>query len=776
MKLADLPPELLQLILNGPNSWSALELWKAGDRALTAKLANRGVTDVELVDDRADTTSRWPRCLKFLKLDRLSISREKGSFYPFHLFRGELQQLDAGLKVLQLFIPGVLQALLPTSDISSSSANPSSSDALLPISTDANVPLWDIGLTWPSLERLELHSERFRILHTSAAAPCYGAEMLALLPRSLTCLKLYSAKIQPKLELMPPGLLTLHLYPRSLSAVDLAQLPKSITDITHSVDDSGIMLLNRDPNLLPALKHFPLTNVDDHALEMFESTQQLYARESPWPSIMVDMDYSAESAPIDFYSLPSSLTTLDIWTDGTLTDAVIRLLPRGLKHLIALAIDWSAIDGSSWPSSLTTLEVDGANSFDLDCFHRLPRSLTKLRTTKEDASTQVQFDLNFEDLCAIGRASLQSEERWPSMKKHLESQIASNPQMKDYIASIESGRLFGLPLTLKSLAVSPWKSPEDIKLLFPPNFESHRCYVENFDDENLFGAFPPNSAMKLEPTITKTIYSCVQSIISPPSCALLATSLTSLCFSMESFRPQSVGACFKYLPRTLLEFEMSFQFASMHTIKHQELADLPPKLKSFTFAGLICDGIVPWVHYLPKTLDLLYTPYLPIIGKEIKELPPNLTLLECPFFEVSLPQVLDLPRSLSTLVVRRSGGYATTSTRHALTTLAWHALIAAYRPFWRAREAGLAGMSIELSIAEKRNIYPPRTHHHGLREYQLAPVTYRSSSSPTLSENDLKCDDTYIYGEEDVAQYMLESAEQSQLVDPRTSRRVARDL
>lgn len=51
MKLFDLPVELLRHILNGPNSWTALELWKAGDRALNTKLANKGIIDVELVDN-----------------------------------------------------------------------------------------------------------------------------------------------------------------------------------------------------------------------------------------------------------------------------------------------------------------------------------------------------------------------------------------------------------------------------------------------------------------------------------------------------------------------------------------------------------------------------------------------------------------------------------------------------------------------------------------------------------------------------------------------------
>lgn len=68
--------------------------------------------------------------------------------------------------------------------------------------------LWDLGLTWPSLERLELGSFMAQE-PSSTPQPKHGARTLALLPRSLTWLNLPQSNLKPLLALVPPELQTI---------------------------------------------------------------------------------------------------------------------------------------------------------------------------------------------------------------------------------------------------------------------------------------------------------------------------------------------------------------------------------------------------------------------------------------------------------------------------------------------------------------------------------------------------------------------------------------
>lgn len=236
--------------------------------------------------------------------------------------------------------------------------------------------------------------------------------------------------------------------------------------------------------------------------------------------------------------------------------------------------------------------------------------------------------------------------------------------------------------------------------------------------------------------------------------------------------PGSIGDIFQHLPSTLLHLEILNASSSLIAFHAAELKKLPQNLQSSSFSRVLCNGLARWVHYLPRTLETLWVPYIPIIGCEIKDLPPKLTAIECPFFEVSLPQVLQLPRSLSTLAVRRSGGFQSTSVRHALTTQAWNVLISTYHPFWRVREAGLAGLGVELSLASKGWNLALEASHLGKRDFLLAPENYRSSSSRHDAEEDLKCGDGYGYTSEDVERYLVDSGADNLSIDPRTTRRV----
>lgn len=360
LRLRDFPPEILRDILNGPHrSWAVLELWKAGDRTLNAKLVNYGVTDIDLRDQRADSTSRWPRCVTEFKLERLSIVRSTGPFYPVDALRKELQHLHSGLKILTLYVPGVLEAVLPPMeprtdnfqydpDVGSDSSGDDKHPAYLidqdsgddnnreevhidqkekedddngsdddengsddpsrykhaktldgSASNEPHQSLWDLGRTWPTLQHLELAPFEERNLFCSEATMEYGARALALLPRSLTWIELHSSAIKVLPALLPPGLTTLRLRAQSLMAKDLHILPQNITDLHLSVCGEGLELLSSNHTLLPALKAYPWIDFDDITFYLGALRRKFHDREMTWPEYMLEMNWYMDELESD---------------------------------------------------------------------------------------------------------------------------------------------------------------------------------------------------------------------------------------------------------------------------------------------------------------------------------------------------------------------------------------------------------------------------------------------------------------------------------------------
>lgn len=770
MKLSDLPPELLRAILNGRTSWAVLELWKAGDRVLNSKLVNHGITDMDLRDFRNGSTSRWPQCLKEFKLQRLSLT---GRFtYPTEALRREIQQLHSGLRVLSLYLPQALDAVLPlpkrrqVKDFGSDPTQPLLSHSAHS-STDNAHTYWDLGLTWPSLERLEL-STGYVPFGPQTDLRRYGAHELSLLPRSLTWLELPSAAIIP--EALPPGLKTLRVQP-SLALEDLHRLPTSITDLKGSVAEPALLLIFDNPQLLPDLKRFP---VEDFDLVLSAPIKHVREPAVQWPEIMLTLKTSTYDHRI-FGVLPSSMTSLTLRRvrgDVPLLPTTIPILPRGLTYLSVIVIEWKEIDVNSWPSTLTTLLVDNEKHFHLDCFHLLPRNLKSVsigmrshesRFSLYPIGDDEESNLDFDALHAFGRASLASDPEWPTMKHEIlrsDARYAPLEALEAYIESIESGRLYGLPLTLTSIGLPHLLLDKTSTLLFPPRvksprYQQNRKLVEGPSSAHylslLLAALPPNASSHFK----ITSYNSVQGILQPESDLLLNSKITSLTFDAPAHEN-----LFESLPRSLLGLHIpTYSFYA----KYVRLGAKAPNSPQASF------NLPTWVRQLPRTLTTLYVPMMTITGQQIKDLPRQLTFISCSFFEVSLPQVLDLPRALSSLSVSKCGGLETTLLRHCLTTQAWNTLISTYRPFWRIWEAGLTGMAIELSIAHstasKTNRVSPNAHHSG---------TGSSDPPPGHLLQEATVDDMkYDYTSENVERFLEATQNDSDTLDPRASRRIA---
>lgn len=849
--LSDLPPEILRDILNGPeSSWAALELWKAGDRTLNAKLVNYGVTNIDLRDNRAESTSRWPRCLTEFKLERLSIVRAAGPFYPVDALRKELQRLHSGLKALKLYIPGVLEVVLPPTeprinssyeyddddsngseeedpdfeaesygdagDAEDNEDDGGSDEDFKPsddeddsageenyshrpkrsktqdaaASNESHQTLWDLGLTWPTLEHLELSPKEERDIYGSDAKKEYGARALALLPRTLTWLELPTSAIKVVPELLPPSLKTLRLLPKSLTPKDLRILPKTITDLHLSVYGPGLALLNSKRELLPALKSFPMIDLDDLSHHLHGFTQPIYDGDATWPKVMVDLKvYMDDDAVFD--TLPKSLTSFTSEgrdTNPTLFPPSIINLPRGLVTLSLSKMQWHDADVSHfthWPSTLTALSVRFGN-FNLDCFHLLPRSLKSLIIGSEfddygdhDVS---ETNSNFEALCKFGREYLAADGQWPSTKLEILRRTDSAPleALESYVKSIESGRLFGLPLTLTRLEIPDQPLINKVKLLLPPKM-TELCHQQDWselEDDSfvnfVFDAFPPTTSMHFTTTLRMPaagLTQCLDPNSSPTTSPLyLASSLTSLnlTFTLLIF----LDDFFKYLPRGLLKLEFSDRSysGSNWTVSAEGLKNLPSNLKKFSFGGFLKGGLEPWAQFLPPTLETLSTPRIAILGRDIKDLPRTLKTLSCSFFEVQMPQVLDLPRSLASLAVNCCGAYQTTFYVHGLPKQAWDVLINAYRPLWRIWEAGIEGIAAEVYIVSKNWPYLPGSSHPGVDAF----MKDMASNQPVYLPPELDSTHDFKYDYSDVAVCL--PGGNPLLVDHRTLRRFIEPL
>ena len=774
MKLSDFPPEILQEILNGPHrSPLVVELWKTGDRVLMSTLVNKGVTDMNLRCRNAHSTSRWPKCLKHFKLERLAF-RMASSVYTTNVFRQELEQLHSGLKYLQIYATNVLDAMFPPSKSTNSvpaddeplpSKRPKTQDS------DQATPhhtLWDLNHTWPSLEHLELgHGQHF-----STPSSWDDPRTLALMPRNLTFLGLPDSQLRPVLELMPPNLTTFRVWPQSLLPEDLRQLPKTITDLHHSVSDDGLLLLSRDRDLFPHYSYPPLhARATDFLRPILEGTLT-------WPHTIKEL--TGDSSQRDFGSgafvctaalkpLPSNWRFNNSIKPAYVTPAS---LPRGLTSLSVADIEWNDIDVSTWPSTLTTLSVtESSHTFNIGCLHLLPRQLKHCTIVKDDYKPSLQpfipsYDLD--TLCDIGQRSLATDPLWPSMKQEILTHRSSSvplEALESYLKSIESGQLFGLPLALTSLQMPILATT---KLLLPPRV-SNLVQVQYREEADyspfctlLLESLPPTTSAHFEMlgAYGVAVKPCQATALHD---ALSISRLTSI--TIDDPNLQVGKDLFQNLPRTLTFLSLS---SSPKPGIDPERLQLLPNLKGLELQANILENVFDsWVQYLPRTLETLRAPRMLIVGHHIKDLPPNLNSLCSSFFEVSLPQVLHFPRTLSFLQQNRCGGHDTTSLHHCLTDRAWDWLVFTYSPFWRIWEAGLHGMTVELSITagrrKARNVWHLGAAHMAKTLDKPLPNGFKWASS-TEGEN-------YDYTSANVTRY-LQLEDDRRGAHPSTSRRV----
>ena len=633
---------------------------------------------------------------------------------------------------------------------------------------------WNLGKTWPLLERFELESSQGpRGIRLS-----YDARSLTLLPPSLTWLGLPCRNLHGSLEALPPNLQTLHIF---TIFCDLSPLPHSITDLKIYLTDSALCELLHNPQILPNLKSFPTA---DHSFGLPGFRSRIRSG-TPLPANMTTLEMFARPSSCD--KLPAALTSFTLenngWAQVTICYNDIMVLPRGLTYLRIKDIDWKDVDTSMWPSTLTTLIILEL-PFSFNWFELLPRRLTSFSVINRDVFQDVILNPNYAALCTTGQASLQLDlALWTSMKyEMLQMGTSANIEaVNAYIKSVESGRFYGLPLTLTHLNIPRMTLNDDSLLVLPPNLATLEIHeLPGLNNPPLFGAFSPTSAATHVTVHANHVLLSPGDVIPSMSSLYNFASLTWL--TLAEHAAFSVSELFKYLPRTLLKLEfLDGEILDPWTTHSEALKDLPQNLEYLTFWGDFSDDNVgQWSHFLPKTLKTLIMPQQSINGLSFKDLPPKLETLHCTFYDVELSQILDLPRTLASLSVYR--GMKSDSLPDWSIDEAWQSLLSAFRPFWRVWEAGLVGLQVEFTIASK--IWSKSNLGKDADDYTefIDRLLSDDSSCSLLISDGLNVNAVdqarvnYEYASADITKYLLASEEDTLLIDPRTARRISRYL
>lgn len=682
MLLQDLPSAILRQLLNGERSWCALELYKCGSRALNTRLANKGVTHIELNDGAPATSGSWPQCLSQFALEEISMDRGHLALGPAAMREDALKKLPTTLRALQLRASGLVEAVFPKvgEKVESSKNLPldASDDLERPSkrsksveNEDANIlhlSRWSMDVALPHLERLVVR-DRF-------ASPI-DALVLASLPRSLTWLEFRIRIKGQDLSCLPSGLKTLLLIPSSIDLQSLLTLPKSLTNVGDGLDHEALSKVITSPDTLPLLEEFEFPQRDFGVLpNPFQLLEQGHHLPQALQSLTIGFSGTARLLR-DF---PPTLTHLCCTSGIALRAQEVVNLPRSLTSLQVLNVAWKDLTVNDLPN-LRSLVLDSSANFSYNSFALLPRSLKILRFGDLDRDQyHLPLAASLPTLKASGQQCLALDrERWSIEKDRLLRMGA-----EAYIKKVEDGELFGLPLGLTELFF-----PQPVlHHLLPPLILSTKFYIA-LDDANAFEILPPSSAFHVSVPNVIPIADAPNDANQPfdaTSTALYNSKITSL--EILFLFPLFPEGCIQYLPRGLRQLELQA------TVRASELKLLPPTLEQLDLnEASFTDDDDDWLKTLPRGLTVLVIPQAKIYGSDIIHLPPKLEFVRAMFVYVTLAQARAMPRQLSTIIVAR-GDHGTAE--GYLSDKDWAALKLACRPFWRIREYSETYLASEL--------------------------------------------------------------------------------
>lgn len=661
------PSEVLALILNGKNSWAALELWKTGDRILQAKLKANGITHVDLHHVTMRTKYKvalvWPRCLKEFRLQSLSL-KCRFTEHSASVIRGDLMRLYPGLEALTLDFAGSLTLFCeidpsaPTSAPNVASQHEDAGERLSKRpklgSDEAETKLsdmWNPTRAFPSLKSLALIDTG---RHGTLAFPSLPS-LTDLTFKSNTVLDCSALVALEKLTIFESSLYVKHVE-------TLKTCPKSLTSIDSDSPPLVEFWISDAEALFPNLKSIHAQHRPHrHSQTLAKAASNVLLRSAP----AVDPNWTGpevaeieKETPFSIFSslLPqwTNLITLKVLSNN-MTAAHFHVLPRQLKHL--------QFGGKTAPN-----------------FHSaLPHGVASI-----NGPDSALWAKRKDELLNYGTTRNGSDAKW----------------VKSYIDRVENGHLYGLPLGLTSLLIendTPGDWVTDNELVLPPSIRQFGGAVKFNEASGFFEILPPfidNLVLRETKAHTFTPDAPIHYPSLAASYARFATLpfLRSVKFSY--LYDQQASELMAILPRSVISLILDIQGRKFDV---SSLSTLPAQLQSLTLLGQTFPSQLAWLSLLPRGLTYFKT-YMLMNSPDLVHLPPTLTELVGFVRNFTAKDVLSLPRSLSIIDLYAEKRYepGDKPDKGILTSPGWRQLVDVHRPFWRVFSK--TGSEIETEI------------------------------------------------------------------------------
>lgn len=601
MRLNELPADILREILRGSNSYLVIELWKCGNPQLQRTLANHGVEEVNLLDKKRFSASRWPRMLKHLQLRSLAIE-SSSPLGSDALIRKELLSLHHGLQSLTLRFEWAAEALFGMEGSLAAEAPP-------PAKRAKKAPR---AATSHSLEShsVPMHSCFPLLAHLDLVDSNYYSNKLRrehwrLLPQSLASLVLGVSFIE-ELTGLPTSLTRLELPQISLDSSLASELPASLIELHAHIREESVL-----DDLLTAEKSGRMPNLDPFPFTSFAGLRDLdpVRKSGGWPKNTKTLHLSDVDAKT-FVGLlpPSSLTklSLSLLPSHRHFQPHLVALPATLTQLSTSAIDWKGVRSkpSCLPPSLTSLVLHKDPKFEIRHFPLLPRKLKELHVKSNNrprnhlAGTEADEEETLDAMASACQLLWEADaESWTTLQQLSVDQ--PHRFCKDNLDAIASGHHFGLPLTLTSLDISAadYELPIAATLILTPyvtkaSLPRYACIDASF----LFQLLPPSITDLSIPDASNADPSTLITWVAVKELDLHHIGRNLVSFHLSYIDCDFTPALFSSLPRTLKEFSST----NPRRMDVALLLNLPRELKSLS---LDCTFYLEnWPAALPRHL------------------------------------------------------------------------------------------------------------------------------------------------------------------------------
>ena len=428
--LARLPKEVLAQLLTSTNSFLVINLYLCGDKRLNYKLEHGGCVEVNLLDRKMDSKSRFPSLLKsLLQLRRLKIIRYGYLLHPHGYLSLALQELSPELRKLEIQSFGCYEAFLRFPDPNLESYP----EGIFYDYNKGRSRLWNIGATFPKLQELKI-GRNVKGVFSRAKAPIEMQD-LVVLPDSLTHLSMnlaFVGEFEDLAAILPRNLQVFESFKLDTTSVKI--WPPNLTYLSH-MDSPGSThhpsaeyyhRLGNTPRSMAEIRFFSQQTFNpDFAASMPPNLNFLCF------NAIADTEFTRLGIVPWMKALPIRLKSLDIWTP--LSFELLASLPRTLTFLSApldfldladhffqpdlyremrrrrkrnetklereirenpiATIPLPPIDLSFWPPDLQTLDMMFEDEYEVSTEAQimiLPKTLTKLRLKLGDNSYMKQ--------------------------------------------------------------------------------------------------------------------------------------------------------------------------------------------------------------------------------------------------------------------------------------------------------------------------------------------------------------------------------------------------